>query len=156
MDSKNNIQKQLIIAGFLISSIFPLLIFSDSYYAKYLTLICYFGEFWNSFFWGFIFPLFIVFLFWNALKKLSFLLNQNSHLKASLKFSFKVSLKFAIALITIYLLGEFAMRLSYIFLVYYYYMIIASLIIILELTFILMILTFISSFIIIKLNQQKI
>jgi hypothetical protein len=154
MEPKNNIQKHSIIAGFLVSSIFPLLIFSDSYYVNYLNIISYFGEFWNSVFWGIIFPLVIVFLFWHSAKKLNFLLNQNSHLKASFKFSFRIGLKFAIALITIYLLGEFAMRVSYVFLVYYNYMIIIALTIILELTFILIILTFISSLIIVKASQN--
>jgi hypothetical protein len=154
MKSKNDIKKGLIIAGFLISSIFPVLIFSHSYYINYLNAICYFGEFWNSFFWGIIFPVFVVFLFWNSSKKLSFLLNQNSHLKASFKFSFKVSSKFAIALITIYLIGEFAMRVSFAFLLYYYSIIIFSLRMILFLSFLLMILTFISSLIIIKASQN--
>lgn len=155
MKSTNNFQKHAIIAGFLVSTIFPIIVFSDSYYFNYLQLICYYGEFWNSFFWGIIFPLFIVFLFWHSAKKLKFSLNQISYLKACFKFSLKISSKLIIVLIVLYLLGEFAKRVSYVFLEYYYYLIIAALIIILELTFVIMILAYISSLIIVKLSQNS-
>jgi hypothetical protein len=156
METKNNIQKYSIIAGFFVCSIFPLLIFSKSYFIDLCIQICDFGIFWNPVFWGILFPLFIVFLFWNTAKKLTFSLNQITYLKACSQFSFGVSSKIIIALFTIYIIGQFVNGISVVLRSQIPYQILFSILMILFLSFILMILTFISSFIIIKLNQQKI
>ena len=101
MESKTNIQKHAIIAGLFVSSFFPLLIFSKSLFIELCIQICDFGVFWNPIFWGILFPLFIVFLFWNTGKKISFSLNQISYFKACSQFSFGVSSKIIISLFTI-------------------------------------------------------
>jgi hypothetical protein len=154
MESKNSILKYSIIAGVFVCAIFPLLIFSDSYFIFQCIQICDFGIFWNPIFWGILFPLFIVFLFWNSAKKISFSLNQITYFKACSQFSFGVSLKLIIALFTIYIIGQFVNGLSVVLKSQIPYIILFSLLMILFLSFLLMILTFISSLIIVKLSQH--
>lgn len=154
MKTKNSIQKYSIIAGFFVCAFFPLLIFSDSYFIFQCIQICNFGMFWNPIFWGILFPLFIVFLFWNTAKKISSSLNQVDYLKACSKFSFGVSSKIIIALFTIYIIGLFVNGISSVFNVQIPYQILFSLLMILFLSFILMILTFISSLVIVKASQN--
>lgn len=162
METKNSIQKYSIIAGLFVCTFFPLLIFSDSYFVFQCIQICDFGIFWNPLFWGILFPLLIVFLFWNTAKKLTFSLNQITYFKACSQFSFGVSSKIITALFTIYVIGLFVNGISSVFNVQIPYQILFSLLMILFLSFILMILTFISSLIIVKacqntktLNQTK-
>lgn len=112
METKNNIQKYSIIAGFFVCSIFPILIFSKSYFIDLCIQICDFGIFWNPIFWGILFPLFIVFVFWSTAKKLTFSLNQITYFQACSQFSFGVSSKFIIALFTIYIIGKFVNGIS--------------------------------------------
>lgn len=155
METKNSIQKYSIIAGLFVCAFFPLMIFSDSYFIFQCIQICNFGVFWNPLFWGILFPLFIVFLFWNTSKKLTFSLNQITYFKACSQFSFGVSSNIIIALFTIYIIGLFANGISSVFNVQIPYQILFSLLMILFLSFTLMILTFISSLIIVKLNQKN-
>ncbi|TPG35527.1 hypothetical protein EAH81_21200 [Flavobacterium pectinovorum] len=110
--------------------------------------------FWNPIFWGILFPLFIVFLFWNTSKKISTSLNQVHYFKACSQFSFGVSSKIITALFTIYLIGLFGNGISSVFNVQIPYQILFSLLTILFLSFILMFLTFISSLIIVKASQN--
>ncbi|SNR89218.1 hypothetical protein SAMN04487979_12831 [Flavobacterium sp. ov086] len=154
METKNNIQKYSIIAGILVCLFFPLLIFSDSYFIFQCIQICDFGIFWNPIFWGILFPLFIVFLFWNTAKKINFSLNQISYFQACSQFSFGVSSKIITTLFTIYVIGLFVNGISSVLNVQIPYQILFSLLMILFLSFVLMILTFISSFIIVKLSQN--
>jgi hypothetical protein len=154
MESKNSIQKYSIIAGFFVCLFFPLLIFSDSYFIFQCIQICDFGIFWNPIFWGIIFPLFIIFLFWNTSKKINSSLNQITYFKACSQFSFSVSLKIIITLFTIYTIGQFVNGISVVLRSQIPYQILFSILMILFLSFILMILTFISSLIIVKASQN--
>lgn len=154
MEFKNSIQKDSIIAGILVCSFFPFLIFSDSYFIFQCIQICDFGIFWNSIFWGILFPLFIVFLFWNTAKKISFSLNQITYFKACSQFSFGVSSKIIITLVIIYIIGLFMNGTSVVLHSQISYQILFSILMILLLSFALMILTFISSLIIVKANQN--
>lgn len=154
MESKNNIQKHAIVAGIFVTSFFPLLIFSESYFIFQCIQICNFGMFWNPIFWGIMFPLFIVFLFCITAKKISPSLNQIRYFKACSQFSFGVSLKIIIALFTIYVVGLFVNGISSVFNAQIPYQILFSILMILFLSFILMILTFISSLIIVKASQS--
>jgi len=154
MESKNSIQKYSIIAGFFVCLFFPLLIFSDSYFIFQCIQICDFGIFWNPIFWGIIFPLFIIFLFWNTSKKINTSLNQITYFKACSQFSFGVSLKIIITLFTIYTIGQFVNGISVVLRSQIPYQILFSILMILFLSFILMILTFISSLIIVKASQN--
>jgi hypothetical protein len=154
MESKNSIQKYSIITGFFVCLFFPLLIFSDSYFIFQCIQICDFGIFWNPIFWGIIFPLFIIFLFWNTSKKINSSLNQITYFKACSQFSFGVSLKIIITLFTIYTIGQFVNGISVVLRSQIPYQILFSILMILFLSFILMILTFISSLIIVKASQN--
>jgi len=154
MESKNNIQKYAVIAGIFVCSFFPFLIFSDSYFIFQCIQICDFGISWNPIFWGILFPLFIVFLFWKTAKKLSFSLNQITYFKACSQFSFGVSSKITIALFIIYAIGLFMNGISVVLHSQIPYQILFSILMILFLSFVLMILTFISSLIIIKASQN--
>lgn len=154
MEFQKSIQKHSIIAGILVCSFFPFLIFSDSYFIFQCIQICDFGIYWNSVFWGILFPLFIVFLFWNTAKKLTFSLNQITYFKACSQFSFGVSSKITIALFTIYAIGLFMNGISVVLHSQIPYQILFSILMILFLSFVLMILTFISSLIIIKASQN--
>jgi len=154
MESKTNIQKHAIIAGLFVSSFFPFLIFSKSLFIDLCVQICDFGIFWNPIFWGILFPLFIVFIFWNTAKKISYSLNQISYFKACSQFSFGVSLKIIIAFFTIYTIGLFINGISVVLKSQILYIILFSILAILLLSFILMILIFISSLIIVKINQN--
>jgi len=154
METKNSIQKYSIIAGFFVSTFFPLLIFSDSYFIFQCIQICDFGIFWNPIFWGILFPLLIVFLFWNTAKKINFSLNQIPYFKACSQFSFGVSSKIIIALFTLYIIGQFINGISVVLRSQIPYQILFSILMILFLTFTLMILTFISSLIIVKLSSK--
>lgn len=154
MESKISIQKHSIIAGILVCSFFPFLIFSDSYFIFQCIQICDFGISWNPVFWGILFPLFILVLFWNTAKKLSFSLNQITYFKACSQFSFGVSSKIIISLFIIYVIGLFMNGISAVLQSQIPYQILFSLLMILFLSFVLMILTFISSLIIVKANQK--
>lgn len=154
METKNNIQKYSIIAGFFVCSIFPLLIFSKSYFIDLCIQICDFGIFWNPIFWGILFPLFIVFLFWSTAKKLTFSLNQITYFQACSQFSFGVSSKFIIALFTIYIIGKFVNGISAPLQSQFLDQFVFSILMILFLSFVLMILTFISSLLIVKTSQN--
>jgi len=156
MEVKNKIQKHAIIAGIFVTAFFPLLIFSKTLFINLCIQICDFGIFWNPIFWGILFPLFIIFLFWNTAKKLSYSLNQITYFKACSQFSFGVSSKITAALFSIYVIGLLLNGISSVHNVQIPYQILFSLLMILFLSFILMILTFVSSLIIVKLNQQKI
>lgn len=154
MESKNSLLKYSIIAGFLVSLIFPVLIFSKSLFIDLCIQICDFGLFWNPVFWGILFPLFIVFLFWHSANKLNFSLNQISYFKACSQFSFGVSSKLIVALFILYIVGKFINGISVVLQIQIYDMILFSVLIILFLSFLLMMLTFLSSLIIIKMSQH--
>ncbi|MEN2401857.1 hypothetical protein GKZ90_0018855 [Flavobacterium sp. MC2016-06] len=154
MESKNNITKYSIIAGILVCSFFPILIFSESFFADLCNLICDFGISWSPIFWGILFPVFIIFIFWKTAKKISFSLNEITYFKACSQFSFGVSLKITIALFTIYIIGLFVNGISVVLHSQLYHTIAFSIKLILCLSFLLMILTFISSLIIIKASQK--
>lgn len=154
MESKNNIQKHAIISGIFVIAFFPLLIFSDSYFIDLCIQICEFGLFWNPIFWGILFPIFIIFLFWNTAKKLKYSLNQITYFQACSQFSFGVSSKLILSLFTIYIIGLFVNGLSVVLRSQIPCIILFSMLMILFLSFILMVLTFIGSLIIVKLNQN--
>lgn len=154
METKSNIQKNSIIAGFFVCAIFPLLIFSKSYFIDLCIQICDFGIFWNPIFWGILFPLFVVFLFWSTAKKLTFSLNQITYFQACSQFSFGVSSKFIIALFTIYIIGKFVNGISAPLQSQFLDQFVFSILMILFLSFVLMILTFISSLLIVKTSQN--
>jgi len=154
MESKTNIKKHAIIAGLFISLFFPFLIFSKSLFIDFCIQICDFGIFWNQIFWGILFPLFIVFIFWNTAKKISFSLNQISYFKACSQFSFSVSSKIITVLFIIYIIEKFVNGISSSLQSQFLDQIIFSILTILFLSFILMILIFISSLIIVKRNQN--
>lgn len=154
MESKNNIQKYAIIAGIFVSAFFPLLIFRESLFIDLCIQICDFGLFWNPIFWGIMFPLLIIFLFWNTAKKISFSLNQITYFQACSQFSFRVSSKLIIAFLTIYIIGKFINGISAPLQSQFLDQIVFSLLMILFLSFILMILTFLSILIIVKACQN--
>lgn len=155
MESQNSITKYSIIAGLLVCSFFPILIFSESYFVDLCIQICDFGLFWNPIFWGILFPLFVVFLFWRSAKKLSFSLNEISYFKACSQFSFAISSKIIIALFTLYIIGKFINGISVVLRIQIYDMILFSVLMILFLSFTLMILTFLSSLLLVKMSQNS-
>lgn len=154
MKIKNSITKHSIIAGVFVCSFFPLLIFSDSYFIFQCIQICDFGVFWNPIFWGVLFPLYLIFLFWSSGKKISHSLNQITYFQACSKFSFAVCLKIIIALFTLYIIGQFVNGISVVLHSQIYDQIVFSILMILFLSFLLMILTFISSLVIMKLSRN--
>ena len=154
MESKNNIQKHAIVAGIFVTSFFPLLIFSKSLFIDLCIQICDFGIFWNPIFWGILFPVFIIFLFWNTAKKINHSLNQITYFQACSQFSFGVSSKFILSLFTIYIIGQLVNGVSVVLKSQIPDVILFSILMILFLSFILMILTFISSLIIVKASQN--
>jgi hypothetical protein len=154
MESKNSIQKHSIIAGFFVCSIFPLLIFSKSNFVYLCIQICDFGIFWNRLFWGILFPFLIVCLFSISAKKIAPSLNNITYFKACSQFSFQISLKLIILLFAIYIGGLIINGISSVLHWQMQYQIVFSLLMILFLSFVLMILTFISSLIIVKLSQN--
>ncbi|OUL64356.1 hypothetical protein B8T70_00030 [Flavobacterium sp. AJR] len=155
MALNNSITKHSIIAGIFVCAIFPLLIFSESYFVDLCVKICDFGIFWNPIFWGILFPLFIIFLFWNTAKKISHSLNQITYFQACSQFSFAVSIKIIIALFILYIIGQFVNGISVVLHSQIYDQIVFSILMILFLSFLLMIFTFISSLVIVKLNQKN-
>jgi hypothetical protein len=155
MALNNSITKHSIIAGIFVCAIFPLLIFSESYFVDLCVKICDFGIFWNPIFWGILFPLFIIFLFWNTAKKISHSLNQITYFQACSQFSFAVSIKIIIALFILYIIGQFINGISVVLHSQIYDQIVFSILMILFLSFLLMIFTFISSLVIVKLNQKN-
>lgn len=155
MALNNSITKHSIIAGIFVCAIFPLLIFSESYFVDLCVKICDFGIFWNPIFWGILFPLFIIFLFWNTAKKISHSLNQITYFQACSQFSFAVSIKIIIALFILYIIRQFVNGISVVLHSQIYDQIVFSILMILFLSFLLMILTFISSLVIVKLNQKN-
>ncbi|KIC01829.1 hypothetical protein OA88_12180 [Flavobacterium sp. JRM] len=155
MALNNSITKHSIIAGIFVCAIFPLLIFSESYFIDLCVKICDFGIFWNPIFWGILFPLFIIFLFWNTAKKISHSLNQITYFQACSQFSFAVSIKIIIALFILYIIGQFVNGISVVLHSQIYDQIVFSILMILFLSFLLMIFTFISSLVIVKLNQKN-
>ncbi|MGO4772190.1 hypothetical protein ACEN2I_11030 [Flavobacterium sp. W22_SRS_FK3] len=162
MENKNNIQKKSVIAGFFLYSIFAVLIFSKSYFIDLCVQICNFGIFWNPFFWGILFPIFLIFLFWDTAKKINFSLNKITYFQACSKFSFGVSSKIIKTLFSIYIIGIFSNGISSPLRSQFLDQIVFSILMVLFLSFLLMILIFISSLIIVKggqnlqsLNQTK-
>ncbi|KIA96020.1 hypothetical protein OA93_17045 [Flavobacterium sp. KMS] len=155
MALNNSITKHSIIAGIFVCAIFPLLIFSESYFIDLCVKICDFGIFWNPIFWGILFPSFIIFLFWNTAKKISHSLNQITYFQACSQFSFAVSIKIIIALFILYIIGQFVNGISVVLHSQIYDQIVFSILMILFLSFLLMIFTFISSLVIVKLNQKN-
>jgi hypothetical protein len=154
MEPKNKITKYSIIAGFFVCLIFPFLIFPKDSNSTLFIQISDFGSFWNPPFWGVIFPLFVVFLFWHTSKKISSSLNQKTYFQACSQFSFGVSSKLLIALFAIYIIGILVNGISSVLQSQIPYQILFSTLMILFLSFLLMIMTFISSLIIIKLSQN--
>ncbi|WP_289665064.1 hypothetical protein [Flavobacterium panacagri] len=154
MESNKDIQKYAIIAGIFVCAFFSYLIFSESYFIFQCIQICDFGIFWNPIFWGILFPLFIIFLFWNTAKRLSYSLNQITYLKACSQFSFEVSSRIIISLFTIYIIGKFINGMSAPLQSQFLDQIVFSILMMLFLSFILMALTFISSLIIVKASQN--
>ena len=154
METKNKITKYSIVAGFFVSLIFPFLIFPKDSNSTLFTQISDFGSFWNSIFWGIIFPLFIVFLFWHTSKKISASLNLITYFKACSLFSFEISTKLLIALFTIYIIGLLVNGISFVLQSQIPYQILFSILMILFLSFLLMLMTFMSSLIIVKLSQN--
>jgi len=154
METKNKITKYSIIAGFFVCLLFPILIFTKTLFVELLIGIGDFGMFGNQLFWGIIFPLFIVFIFWNSGKKINTSLKQTSYFQICSQFSFQVSSKLIIALLTIYIIGLLVNGISSVLQSQIPYQILFSLLMILFLSFLLMIMTFISSLIIIKLSQK--
>lgn len=147
MESKKSITKYSAIAGFLVSSIFPLLIFTKTLFIDFLISITDFGPFWNPIFWGIIFPLFIIFLFLDTAKKVNSSSSKTTSFQACSLFSYRISSKIIIALFTIYIIGLFTNGISAVSQVQIYDMILC-------LSFTLIILIFLSSLIIVKLNQK--
>ena len=154
METKNKITKYSIIAGSFVCLIFPFLIFPKDSNSTLFTQISDFGAFWNPIFWGIIFPLFVIFLFWQTSKKISSSLNQKTYFQACSQFSFGVSSKLSIALFVIYIIGILIKGISSVLQSQIPYQILFSTLMILFLSFLLMIMTFISSLIIIKLSQN--
>lgn len=154
MEPKNSITKYSIIAGVLVCSFLPFLIFSESLFIDLCIQICDFGIFWNPIFWGILFPLFIIFLFWKTAKKINFSLNHITYSQACSQFSFGVSSKIIISLFTIYIIGLFSNGISVVLRSQIPYQILFSLLMILFLSLVIMILTFISSLIIVKASQN--
>lgn len=155
MESKKSITKYSAITGFLVSSIFPLLIFTKTLFIDFLISITDFGPFWNPIFWGIIFPLFIIFLFWDTAKKVNSSSSKTTSFQACSLFSYRISSKIIIALFTIYIIGLFTNGISAVSQVQIYDMILFSILMILCLSFTLIILIFLSSLIIVKLNQKN-
>ncbi|WP_310558680.1 hypothetical protein [Flavobacterium sp.] len=154
METKSSITKYSIIAGVFVSAIFPFLIFPKESNSTLFIQILDFGTFWNPVFWGILFPLFIIFLFWNSAKKISSSLNQISYLKACSQFSFEVSSKLLIALFVTYITGMLINGISSVLQSQIPYQILFSILVVLFLSFLLMIMTFISSLIVIKMSQN--
>ncbi|KAF2511865.1 hypothetical protein [Flavobacterium foetidum] len=153
MESNKNIQKYAAIAGIFVCAFFPFLIFSESLFIDLCTQICNFGIFWNPIFWGILFPLFIVFLFWNTAKKISPSLNELTYFTACSRFSFRIISRIIISLLAIYIIGLFTNGISVILRSQIPYVILFSMLMILFLSFVLIILTFISSLIIVKASK---
>lgn len=155
MKSQNSITRNSIIAGFFICSIFPILIFTKTLFIEILIAVGDFGLFGNQLFWGILFPLFIIFIFWNSAKKISLSVRQASYFQTCSQFSFQVSAKLIITLFATYIIGLFTNGTSVVLGSQIYSQIIFSILMILFLSFLLMILTFISSLIIVKRSQNS-
>lgn len=155
MGSKNSIIKYSIIAGFLLSSIFPLIIFTNSFFILPLKLIADFGTNGSHIFWGIIFPIFIVFLFWQSGKKISHSLDQSTKYESCYEFSSQVISKLILSLFIIYIIGLLINGISSALHSQIYYKILISLIMILFLSVTLIILTIFSSIIIVKQSLKS-
>jgi hypothetical protein len=142
------------ITGIIVSSVFPILIFSKTLFIDLLTAITDFGIFWNPIFWGIIFPLFIIFQFWNAAKKANISSSETSYFKTCSQFSFRVSSKLIISFFIIYITGLFLNGISVVLRSQIPDQILYSILIILFLSFILMILTFLSSLLLVRARQN--
>lgn len=154
MESKNSLQKYSIIAGILVSAFFSFSIFSKHYLVTLCAQICDFGFFWNPIFWGILFPFLIVCLFSISAKKIASSLNHITYFKACSQFSFQVSSKLIIILFAIFIGGLIINGISSVLHWEMKYQILFSLLMILFLSFVIMILTFISSLIIVKASQN--
>jgi hypothetical protein len=141
-----------IIGGLVVSSIFPLLVFSRNYFILFCTEILDLGD-WSFNFWGIVFPLFLVLLFWHSGQKINSGAKQISYFKACIQFSFRVISKLIITLLVLYLIEKLINRVS-IALDEIKYEIIFILGVIAILSFILFILTFLISLLIIKLSLK--
>lgn len=155
METKNKITKYAILAGFVTCSIFPILIFSKSIFCELLKLIADFGQNGNVFFWGILFPLFIIFLFWNSGKKITPPLNNTDKYQTCYQFSFEISLKIIIALFSIYTIGLLINGMSITVGSQFFYTILFSLIMIIVTSIILITLTIFSSLIIIRPSKTS-
>lgn len=155
MKTKNKITKYAIIGGFVTCSIFPILVFSKSIFCELLKLIADFGQNGNVFFWGVLFPLFIIYLFWNSSKKINPPINKTEKYEFSFQFSSKISLKIIIALFSIYIIGIFINGISYTVESQFFYTILFSLIMIIITAILLITLTIFSSLLIIKLSNNS-
>lgn len=155
METKNSIQKYSIIAGFFVCSIFPLLIFSINFFVWPLKSIADFGTKGSPVFWGGLFPIFIVFIFWQSGKNISSSLTQTTKYESCSKFTFEVSSKIIIALFTIYIIGLLINGMSVTLPSHFFYEILFSLIIILSVSVTLIVLTIFTSIIIVKQSLKS-
>lgn len=155
MKSQNSITRNSIIAGFFVCSIFPILIFTKTLFIELLIAIGDFGILGNQLFWGILFPLFIVFIFWNSAKKISSSVKQASYFQTCSRFSFRVSSKLILTLFAAYVIGLFINGTSVVLGSQIFSQIIFSILMILFLSLVLTILTFISSLIIVKRSQNS-
>ncbi|MDX6183866.1 hypothetical protein SGQ44_16630 [Flavobacterium sp. Fl-77] len=155
MGPENSIAIYSIIAGVLVCSIFPFLIFSNAFFILPLELIADFGINGSTIFWGIIFPSFIVFIFWKSGKNISSSITQTTKYEACSQFTFEVSSKIIIALFTIYIIGSLLNGTSVALHSQFYYEILFSLIMILSVSVTLIVLTIFSSIIIVKQSLKS-
>jgi uncharacterized protein (DUF983 family) len=155
MEAKSNIHKYSIIAGFFVCSIFPLLIFSVNFFVWPLKSIADFGIDGSPIFWGGLFPIFIVFIFWQSGKNISSSLTQTTKYEACSQFTFEVSSKIIIALFTIYIIGFLINGISAAIPSQFFYEILFSLIMILSVSVTLIVLTIFTSIIIVKQSLKS-
>lgn len=155
METKSNIQKNSLIAGFFVCSIFPLLIFSINFFVWPLKSIADFGIDGSPIFWGGLFPIFIVFIFWQSGKKISYSLTQTTKYEACSQFTFEVSSKIIIALFTIYIIGLLINGMSVALPSQFFYEILLSVIMILSVSVTIIVLTIFTSIIIVKQSLKS-
>ena len=142
-----------IIGGLIVSSIFPLLVFSRNYFILFCTEILDLGD-WSFNFWGIVFPLFLVLLFWHSGLKINPGAKQTSYFKTCIQFSFRIISKLIISLLVLYLIEKLINKVSIVLPEELKDEIIFILGVIAILSFILFILTFLISLLIIKLSLK--
>ncbi|OXA79620.1 hypothetical protein SAMN05444397_10499 [Flavobacterium aquidurense] len=155
METKSNIHIYSIIAGLFVCSIFPSLIFSVNSFVWPLKSIADFGINGSPVFWGGLFPIFIVFVFWQSGKNISSSLTQTTKYEACSQFTFEVSSKIIIALFTIYIIGLLINGMSVALPSQFLYEILFSLIMILSVSITLIVLTILTSIIIVKQSLKS-